>query len=63
MSTTDKDGEPITFKRVRRRLTTLIEALPSATAGDASTRILLANVTDDLKETRAWLDQLCGDYK
>ena len=52
-----------TYKRIRYRLSTLIEVLPLARARDESSEKLLKNIHDDLREIRAGLDQLQGDYK
>ena len=49
---TDKNGEPWTYSRVRHRLSTLIE-VASWAVGDQKTR---QNIIEDLVEVRACLD-------
>jgi hypothetical protein len=63
MSNDQETREPWTARRIRHRLTTLIDALPMAEGRDQHSRELLKNVRDDLIEVRAGLDQLFGDYK
>jgi hypothetical protein len=59
----DQISEPWTHKRIRHRLTTLIEVMPAIVAHDIASRKLIENIAEDLREIRARLDQLAGDYK
>jgi hypothetical protein len=54
------DREPWSYERLRRKLTTLIEVLPMAVAGDEPTRALLKNVQNDLVDLRAGLTKWYG---
>lgn len=57
------EHEPWTHRRIRHRLTTLIEVLPTVNGADKHSRETLKNIHEDLQKIRAGLDQLCGDYK
>lgn len=48
----DDSNEPITFKRVQRRLTMLLEVMPKSIK-DIHTDQLLPNIIADLREIRA----------
>ena len=51
------DDEPVTFKRVRHRLSTLIEVMPKS-AKEIYTGNLLTNIREDLVWIRLGLDEL-----
>jgi hypothetical protein len=51
------DNEPITFKRVQRRLAMLIEVLPKNAKNIYSDQ-LLTNIHEDLREIKAAIDFL-----
>ena len=59
----DELEEVWTHKRIRQRLSAVIEVLPTVNAQDQHSRTLLKNIHDDLRQIRAGLDQLAGDYK